>query len=242
MISEPKFYEKAEKFALLKNTEGKYFTLEEYKAHIEKTQKDKDGTLVYLYANDSDQQFSYIQTAKERGYDVLLMDGTLDNHFIQNLEQKLEKSHFARVDSDTIDKLIRKEDEAPSKLDDKQKETLKTFIERNVDKKQFEVVFENLSETDLPLTITQNEFMRRMKDMEAMGGGGMMMGLGGLPDSYNLIINTNNSLVGKLLEETDENKQDNLVKQLYDLARLSKNLLKGKELNDFVKRSVGIIS
>ncbi|HEY9114287.1 MAG TPA: molecular chaperone HtpG [Bacteroidales bacterium] len=242
MISEPKFYEKAEKFALLKNTEGKYFTLEEYKAHIEKTQKDKDGTLVYLYAKDADEQFSYIESAKERGYDVLLMDGALDNHFIQTLEQKLEKSHFARVDSDTIDKLIKKEDEAPSKLDDKQKEALKAVIERNVEKKQFDVVFENLSETDLPLTITQNEFMRRMKDMEAMGGGGMMMGLGNLPDSYSLVVNTNNALIGKVLEEADEKKQDALVKQLYDLARLSKNLLKGKELSDFVKRSVSIIS
>ena len=128
-----------------------------------------------------EEQFSYIEAAKERGYDVIVMDGALDNHFIQNLEQKFKNSAFARVDSDSIDKLIKKEDEAPSKLDDKQKEQLKEMFERNINKEQFKVKFENLSETDMPVTITQNEFMRRMKDMEAMGGGGMMMGMGGSP-------------------------------------------------------------
>lgn len=241
MISEPKFYEKAEKFALFKNTEGKYFTFEEYKKHIEAIQKDKDKKLVYLYASDKDEQFSYIEAARERGYDVLLMDGVLDSHFINHLEQKFPDSHFARVDSDSIEKLIKKEDEAPSKLDDKQKELLKTMFERNINKEQFKVEFENLSETDMPVTITQNEFMRRMKDMEAIGGGGMTMGMGGLPDMYDLVVNANNPLIGKLLVETDEKKQDKLIKQVYDLARLSKNLLKGKELNDFVKRSVSII-
>jgi len=241
MISEPKFYEKAEKFALLKNTDDKYFTFEEYKKHIEVTQKDKDKNLVYLYATDTEEQFSYVEAAKERGYDVLLMDGVLDNHFIQHIEQKFENSRFARVDSDSIEKLIKKEDDAPSKLDDKQKELLKTMFERNINKEQFKVEFENLSETDMPALITQNEFMRRMKDMEKIGGGGMMMGMGGLPDMYDLVVNANNPLVGKLLVEKDEKKQDQLIKQVYDLARLSKNLLKGKELNDFVKRSVTII-
>jgi molecular chaperone HtpG len=241
MISEPKFYEKAEKFALLKNSEGKYFTLEEYKKHIETLQKDKDGKLIYLYATNQEEQFAYIEAAKERGYDVLIMDGVLDSHFIQNIEQKLENSSFARVDSDSIDKLIKKEDDAPSKLDDKQKEQLKTMFERNINKEQFKVEFENLSENDMPATITQNEFMRRMKDMEAVGGGGMMMGMGGMPDMYDLLVNANNPLIGKLLVEADEKKQDNLVKQIYDLARISRNLLKGKELNDFVKRSVSII-
>ncbi len=240
MISEEKFYEKAEKFALFKNVDGKYFTFEEYKKHIEKTQKDKEKKLIYLYANNADEQFSYIEAAKERGYDVLLMDGVLDSHFINHLEQKFADSHFARVDSDSIDKLIKKEDEAPSKLDDKQKELVKNMFERNINKDRFKVEFENLSETDLPVTITQNEFMRRMKDMEAIGGSGMM-GMGNLPDMYDLVVNTNNPLIGKLLIEPDEKKQDELVKQLYDLARLSKGLLKGKELSEFVKRSVSII-
>lgn len=241
MISEEKFYEKAEKFALFKNVDGKYFTFEEYKKHIEKTQKDKEKKLIYLYANNADEQFSYIEAAKERGYDVLLMDGVLDSHFINHLEQKFADSHFARVDSDSIDKLIKKEDEAPSKLDDKQKELVKNMFERNINKDRFKVEFENLSETDMPVTITQNEFMRRMKDMEAIGGGGMMMGMGNLPDMYDLIVNANNPLIGKLFVETDEKKQDALIKQVYDLARLSRNLLKGKELNEFVKRSVSLI-
>jgi len=241
MISEEKFYEKAEKFALFKNVDGKYFTFEEYKKHIEKTQTDKDKKLVYLYASNEEEQFSYIEAAKERGYDVLIMDGALDNHFIQNLEQKFTDSHFARVDSDTIDNLIKKEEEIPSKLDDKQKESLKEVFERNINKERFHVKFENLSEKDMPVTITQNEFMRRMKDMEAMGGGGMMMGMGSLPETYDLIVNSNNPLVNKVLDEKDATKQDQLVKQVYDLARLAKNLLKGKELNDFVKRSVNII-
>lgn len=241
MISEPKFYEKAEKFALLKNTEGKYFTFEEYKKHIEPLQKDKDKKLVYLYATDTEEQFSYIESAKERGYDVMLMDGVLDSHFIQHIEQKFEDSHFARVDSDSIDKLVKKEEEAPSKLDDKQKDQLKEIFERNINKDQFKVEFENLSETDMPVVVTQNEFMRRMKDMEKIGGGGMMMGMGNLPDMYDLVINTNNPLIGKLLVETSVKKQDKLVKQFYDLARLSRNLLKGKDLNEFVKRSVGLI-
>jgi molecular chaperone HtpG len=240
MISEPKFYEKAEKFALFKNTEGKFFTFEEYKKHIEKTQKDKDKKLVYLYATDVDAQHSYIETAKERGYDVLLMDGVLDNHFIQNIEQKFENSSFARVDSNTIDKLIAKEDEAPSKLDDKEKESVKTAFERNIEKEKFTVKFETLSETDLPVMIVQNEFMRRMKDMEALGGGGMM-GMGGLPETYEMVVNTNHPLISKVLKEKDEKVQDKLIKQVYDLARLSTNLLKGKELSEFVKRSIDII-
>jgi molecular chaperone HtpG len=241
MISEPKFHEKAEKFALLKNTENKYFTFEEYKKHIEPTQKDKDKKLIYLYATDVDEQYSYIETAKDRGYDVLVMDGALDSHFINNLEQKFENSSFARVDSNTIDKLINKDDEAPSKLDDKQKETVKTVIERNIDSQKFNVVFENLSETDMPVIIMQNEFMRRMKDMEAIGGGSGMMGLGGLPETYEMVVNVNNPLISKILNDKDEESQNKLVKQVYDLARLSKNLLKGKELTDFVKRSIDII-
>ena len=237
MISEEKFFEKAQKFALIKNVEDKYFTLDEYKKHIEKTQKNKDKKLVYLYATNKDEQYSYIESATERGYDVMLLDGVLDNHFINHMEQKLSDSVFARVDSNTIDKIIVKDEEAPSKLDDKQKESLKEIIERSVNKETFHVTFENLSESDVPFTITQNEFMRRMKDMEKIGGGGMMMGMGNMPDTYDLVVNTNNNIVTNLLEEKDSSKQDNTVSQLYDLARLAKNLLSGKELNDFVKRN-----
>lgn len=241
MISEPKFYEKAEKFALLKNTEGKYFTFEEYKTFVGKTQEDKDKKLVYLYATNLEEQHSYIESAKEHGYDVLVMDGALDSHFINNLEQKFENTSFARVDSNTIEKLINKDDEAPSKLDDKQKEVVKTIFERNINKQAFNVVFENMSETDMPVVIMQNEFMRRMKDMEAVGGGNGMMGLSGLPETYELIVNTNNPLISKAIEEEDEEAQNKIVKQVYDLARLSKNLLKGKELTDFVKRNIDSI-
>ena len=240
MISDPKFYERAEKFVLLKNTDSKYFTLEEYQKHIEVNQKDKDKRTVYLYTTNHDDQFGYIEAAKERGYDVLMMDGMLDSHFINTIEQKLKDTTFARVDSNSIDKIIHKEEtELPSKLDEKQKEQLKEIITKSIDNKQFDVTFESLSETDAPFMITQNEFMRRMKDMSALGGG-PMMGLGNLPDSYSLVVNANHPTMAALLEgdvEVNELK----VKQLYDLARLSKNLLKGKELNDFVKRSLQTI-
>jgi molecular chaperone HtpG len=238
MISEPKFYEKAEKFALLKSTDGKYSTFEEYKTLIENSQKDKDNKLVYLYATNLEEQDSYIESAKERGYDVLVMDGALDSHFINNLEQKFENTSFARVDSNTIDKLINKDEEAPSKLDDKQKEVVKTAFERNINKQAFNVVFENMSETDLPVVIMQNEFMRRMKEMEAIGGGNGMMGLGGLPDTYELVVNTNNPIISKVIENEDEEAQNSIISQVYDLARLSKNLLKGKELTDFIKKNI----
>jgi molecular chaperone HtpG len=237
MISDAKFFERAEKFVLLKNTEGKYFTLDEYQKHIEVSQKDKDKKLVFLYTTNQNDQFSYIENARARGYDVLIMDGVLDSHFINSLEQKLKDSSFARVDSNTVDKLINKDDsQMPSKLDEEQKESLKTYLESQVDKKQFEVVIENLSETDMPVMITQNEFMRRMKDMSAIGGG-PMMGLGDLPDSYSLVINTNHPAINRLVLAEDENRIL-LFRQLFDLARLSKNLLKGKELNEFINRNM----
>ena len=239
MISEIKFYERAEKFCLLKNTKDKYFTLEEYKKQIRDTQKDKDKKLVCLYANNLEEQHGFIQAAIDRGYDVLLMDGMLDNHFINTLEQKMTDTTFKRVDSDTIDNLIKKEDALPSKLDDKQKEALKPVIERNINKEKFTVVFENLSETDLPFTIIRPEFMRRMKDMSALGGG--MDYMGNLPEQYNLVVNSNNPLIYKIIDEKDQAKQDETVKQIYDLALLSQNLLKGQELTDFIKRSVEII-
>ncbi|MDO8899138.1 MAG: molecular chaperone HtpG [Bacteroidales bacterium] len=237
MISDAKFYDRAEKLALLKNVDSKYFTIEEYRTHIEVNQKDKDNKTIFLYATNAEDQFSYIESAKERGYDVLLMDGVLDPHFVNTLEQKLKDSSFVRVDSNTIDKLIVKDDSAlPSKLDDKQMEDLKAAFEKVIDSKQFDVSFENLSETDMPVTITQNEFMRRMKDMNALGGG-QMMGFGDFPDHYTLVVNANHAVVAGLTEK-DEEEKTKTIQHLYDLARLSKNLLKGKYLNEFVKRSL----
>jgi len=241
MISDEKFSEKAMKFALLKNVDGKYYTFEEYNEAVKEAQKDKDNKVVYLYSTDKDEQYSYIQAAKDRGYDVLELDGVLDNHFINTLEQKLTDVQFKRVDADTIEKLIDKDEKLPSKLDEKQQEVLKPLIEKNIDKAKFTVVFESLSETEAPFMITQSEFMRRMKDMEKLGGGGGMMGMGGFPETFNLVVNANHPLVSEVLEEKKEESQQAKVKQMYDLALLSQSLLKGKELADFIKRSFKLI-
>jgi molecular chaperone HtpG len=241
MISEPKFYDRAEKFFLFKNIAGKYFTTEEYRKHIEKIQTDKDKKLVYLYTSNIEEQHAFIEAAKEKGYDVLEMNDVLDNHFINTLEQKFENSSFVRVDADIIDKLIKKEDEQPSKLSDKERESLKPVFEKEVGKEHYTVVFENLSEKDMPVLITQPEFMRRMKDMSKLGGGGMDY-MGTMPDAYNLVVNTNHPVISNILNEKDESKQQALVKEITDLAKLSQNLLKGQSLTDFIKRSVKQIS
>ena len=235
MIADPKFFERAEKFMLFKDTEGKYYTIEEYKKLIEENQKNKDNRLVYLYATNADEQYSNIENAKNKGYNVLLMDGILDSHFISTYEQKFGDCHFARVDSASIDKLIEKEgDSNESKLNDEQKENIKKAFENVIDKVTFNVEFSNLGENDAPVEIIQNEFMRRMKDMSAMGGGMQMWG--SMPDNYILMLNTNNPIIAGLADKSEE-EQANTIKHLYDLARLSKNLLKGKDLNEFVKRS-----
>lgn len=239
MISEPKFYERGEKFTLFKNMEGKYYTFEEYKKHIENTQTDKDKKLVYLYATDVDEQHAFIAAAQDKGYDVLQMDGVLDNHFINTLEQKFENASFARVDADIIDKIIKKEEDQPSKLSEKDQDKIKPVFEKFVKKEQYSIIFESLSETDPPVVITQPEFMRRMKDMSKLGGG--MDYMGTMPDSYNMVVNTNHNLIGDILSEKSKKKQDQLVKQVTDLAKLSQNLLKGEELTAFIKRSVEII-
>jgi molecular chaperone HtpG len=236
IISEPNFYDRAKKFCLLKNTEGKYFTFEEYEKLVKKSQKDKDGNLIYLYTNNVNEQYNFIEPVKERGYDVLLMDGVIDAHFINSLEQKFEKTRFTRVDSDSVDKLIKKDETFPSKLDEEQKKTLKELIEKQVDKNKFTVELESMSETDQPFMIMQPEFMRRMKDMSALGGG--MSYMGELPDHYNLIVNSNNPVIGKLLVESDESKQTSTIKHLLDLALLAQNMLKGKDLSEFIKRNM----
>lgn len=243
MLSDEKFYERATKFWLFKNTEGKYFTMEEYKEKISAAQTDKDNKLVYLYTNDAVAQHTYIQSANDKQYDVLVMDSPFDSHFVNQLEQKLENSTFARVDADTIEKLINKDEEVPSKLSDEEKEKLKPIFEEQVNaegsKTNFTVQFENLSENEMPVTITQPEFMRRMADMQKLSGQGGMMGMGGF-EMYNLVVNANHPKVGEILRSKGNNKQKK-AKQLCDLALLSQGLLKGKDLSDFLKRSVDMI-
>ncbi|MGE0567823.1 MAG: molecular chaperone HtpG [Bacteroidia bacterium] len=241
MISDEKFYEKAVKFSLLKNTEGQYYTFEEFENKVKVSQTNKDKKLIYLYATDVAEQHAYIDSAKERGYEVLLMDTMLDPHYINHLESKLKDTSFVRVDSDTIDKLINKEENTVSKLTEEEQNKIKPIVEGSVSKEQFTVVFENLSEKDAPMIITRPEFMRRMKDMNQLGGGGAMGFYGNMPDMYNLIVNSNHPLITKILNESDEGKQKNLAKQAADLALLSQGLLKGESLTNFIKRSVEMI-
>lgn len=239
MISDEKFYEKAEKFALLKNTEGKAYTFEEYNNHVQANQTDKDKKVIYLYSTNTEEQHTYIDAAKSRGYDVLLMDSPLDAHYINHLETKLKDVQFVRVDSDTVEKLIKKDEAQVSKLSEEEQNKIRPVIEGVVAKEKYTVVFESLSETDAPMLITRPEFMRRMKDMSALGGG--MSFYGTMPDMYNLVVNTNHPLIGKILSETDNTKQTQLAKQTTDLALLSQGLLKGEELTKFIKRSVELI-
>ena len=243
MMSDPKFYERAEKFFLFKDTDDKYHTIEEYKALIKENQTNKDKMLVYLYATDKDDQYTNIENAKAKGYNVLMMDGILDPHFISAYEQKEgekgddSRAMFARVDSNTIDKLIVKDDkEAASGLDDKQKETVKAAFEKVIDKVKFNVEFSNEGAEAAPVEVTQNEWMRRMKEMEQMGGGPMSF-YGSMPDSYTLMLNTNSPIITGLFDK-DEAAQEATIRQIYDLALLSKNLLKGKDLSEFVKRNL----
>lgn len=238
MISDEKFFERAEKFALVKNVEGNYFTLNEYKEKVKDTQEDKDKNVVYLYTTHEKEQHAFIETAKERGYDVLVMDGILDQHFLNHLEMK-QHLHFKRVDADVIEKLIQKDADIPSKLSDEEKEKLKPIFEKASEGNLLTVMFESLSEKDMPALITRPEFMRRMKDMQQMSGGG---GYGGMfPDSMNLVVNVNHPLISQILKEQDEEKQSRLAKQVVDLSLLSQGLLTGEPLTSFIKRSVDLI-
>ncbi|RBA29192.1 molecular chaperone HtpG [Flavobacterium tibetense] len=235
MLSESKFYEKAADFVLYPTTEDKYYTLAELKEALKDNQTDKDGKLVVLYASNKDAQHSYIDIAKEKGYQVLLLDSPIVSHLIQKLEADNENLTFARVDADHIDKLIQKEEETISKLSDDEKEKLKTSIETVVPKENYTVQLENLDSNAAPFIITQPEFMRRMKEMSASGGGGMF-GMGNFPEMYNLVVNTNSELATNILNSSEDIQKD-LVKQALDLAKLSQGLLKGEELTAFVKRS-----
>jgi molecular chaperone HtpG len=241
MISDEKFYEKAAKFALLKTTDNKFYTFDEFENLVKPLQTNKDKKTVYLYSTNIQEQHAYIDSAKNRGYQVLLMETMLDPHYINQMESKLKDVSFVRVDADTLDKLIAKEENTVSKLSDEQQKLLQPIIEATVSKEQFNVVFENLSETDPPIMITRPEFMRRMKDMNQMGGGGPMGFYGQMPDMYNLIVNSNHPLMTKIIDEKDSAKQNYLAKQASDLGLLSQGLLKGENLTNFIKRSIELI-
>ncbi len=240
MLTDEKFCERAMKFYLLKGVDGSYYTLDSYREKIKALQTDKDKTVCYLYASNAEEEHAYIEKAKAKGYDVLLMDSPLESHFINLLEQKLEKSRFVRVDSDTVEKLIPHDDSIPEKLTKEEKEKLQPIIEGEIDKQRFTVQLESLEESDAPMQVTQSEFMRRYREMAQTSGGGMGF-YGELPESYNLVVNVNHPLIGRVLAETDAEKQKELVHQLADLALLANGLLKGEALSKFLKRSVEMI-
>lgn len=239
MLSEEKFFDKAKKFALYPTVDNAYFTFEELIEKTKDTQKDKDDTHIILYAANKDAQHSYIQDAKAKGYEVLLLDSPIVSHLMQKLETSEEKIRFTRVDADHIDNLIKKDDTVISKLSDEEKEKLKPMIEGNVPAEKYTVQLEAMDSDASPFLITVPEFMRRMKEMSATGGG--MMGMGNLPEMYNLVVNTNHPLVGEILNTKTEKKRNRLIKQSFDLAKLSQNLLHGEELTNFIKRSYGLI-
>ncbi len=241
MLSEDKFFDKSKNFALYPTVDNTYFTFEELKEKISENQTDKDGKLVVLYASEKDAQHSYIQAAKDKGYEVLLLDSPIVSHLIQKLESTFENTTFVRVDGDHVDNLIKKEDASISKLSDEEKEALKTTIESVVPKETYTVQVEAMDSNASPFIITQPEFMRRMKEMQATGGGGMNM-FGNFPESYNLVVNSNHGLVDKINATDNEDAKSELINQALDLAKLSQNLLKGEALTNFIKRSFDAIA
>ncbi|MES2557384.1 MAG: molecular chaperone HtpG [Bacteroidota bacterium] len=238
MLSDDKFAEKAKSFALIKNSEGKYFTIEEFKDHIAPLQTDKNNKIVALYTHSVEEHFSFVKQAKDRGYQVAIIDGPLAPHWISKVEQSFEDFSFLRVDADTLDQLIQKEGELPSKLTEEQEATLKPLFETAVDARKFKIEFKSMSETDAPIIVTQPEFIRRMMEQQKMGGGGFF---GAFPESYSMVVNANHSKVGMLLETADAEEQQTKVKQLTDLALLSQGMLKGEELSNFIERSIAFI-
>ena len=238
-LSDEKFYEKAKDFVLLNNTSNEFFTLEEYKTKVKDFQTDKNGQLIWLYTGDADQQHSFIQTAQQNQYDVLLMNSPIDNHFMQHLEMKLEKTTFKRVDADVVQKLIEKEEAAKHTLTEEQSTQVKALFEKALNNSAMKVEIESLPAETMPVTITMEEWMRRMKEMSKMGGGPMSF-YGSMPDSYKVAINANHKLIGKILS-ADESTQVTLAKQACDLALLSQGLLKGADLTQFVNRSLEVL-
>ena len=239
MVSEEKFYDKAKDFALLTNTKNENFTLDEYREKVQATQTDKNGQVVYIYTNDPAKQDSFIQSANKKDYDVLLMNSAIDNHFVSSLEQKLEKTLMKRVDSSVASKLIEKDENIESVLTEDQSAKVKAVFEKAIIKPGFQVEIVGLNPEEFPVTVTMDEFMRRMKDMAQMGGG--MSFYGNMPDSYKVAINGNHKLVNRILQTEDETEQGALAKQAVDLALLSQGMLTGADLTAFVNRSVELI-
>ena len=238
MLSEEKFYDKAKNFALYPTTDNEYYTYEELINEIKDKQTDKDDKTIILYATDVKEQDSYVRLAKEKGYKVLILDSPIISHLIQKLESSEQNISFSRVDSDTLDNLIKKDEKSISKLDDKQQDKLKGYLEEIIPKDKFTLQLEALHSKTVPFMITQPEFMRRMKDMQSTGGGGMF---GSMPEMYNVIVNTNSNLISNILSVKTKNKRERLIKQSLDLAKLSQNLLKGEDLTNFIKRSFDLI-
>ncbi len=237
MLTEDKFFEKADSFALYPTTDNKFLTFDELEKDIKENQTDKDGKLIILYASDINEQHSYIKSAEEKNYKVLLLDSPIISHLIQKLETKKEKISFVRVDGDSIENLIKKDENIVSKLSDKEKEKLKPFIEKVVPSEKYTVKLESMDSKAMPFVLIQPEFMRRMKEMQQTGGGMM----GSLPEMHTLLVNTNHALVGQILNTKTPKKRENLINQALDLAKLSQNLLKGKELTEFIKRSLKMV-
>ena len=239
LLTDEKFYERIQPTYLLKNTDDAFKTFEEYKEQIKENQTDKDDNLVILYSNDAEAQHSLIAKANKKGYDVLEMNTPLTSHLVQQFEMKMEKVQFKRVDADALEKLIPKKDTAESNLTEDQKNAITPVIQNVVDKEKFSIQFESLDDNDPPMMITQSEFMRRMKEQAEVGGG--MFGMGNMPDSYNLVVNSNHPLISKILLEADETKKGEMARQAADLAMLSKGMLKGEKLTAFIERSVNLI-
>jgi len=241
MLTEEKFFEKANDFALYKNTNDDYHTFTEFLKKVKEPQKNKDGKTIILYTNDKKEQHSFVQTATDKGYEVLELGGPLVSHLISRLESTNTDVQFSRVDADIIDKLIEKEQTEISKLSDKEKEKLQKMIEEQLDKEKFTVQVQNMSVSDSPVVITQSEFMRRMKEQQQLSGGGGMQMFGAMPESYNLAVNSNHDLINKILSEKTKKKRVALIKQVLDLALLSQGMLKGEDLTGFISRSVNLI-
>lgn len=241
IISDEKFYDRAREFALLKNVDGKYFTFTEYSEKVSANQTDKEKQVIFLYTSDTGKQDSFIQSAKSKGYDVLVLNGVLDNHFINTLEQKLEKTHIKRVDSDTADKLIDKDEKVESVLTQEEQDQVKGIFEKAINNQSMTVSVESMATDELPVIITMSEFMRRMKDMAKLGGGGYGF-MGTMPDNYSVAINANHAIVQRIIKAEDEEQKVKLAKQAYDLALLSQNMLTGADLTRFIKRSVELVS
>jgi molecular chaperone HtpG len=241
MLTEQKFFDKANDFALYKNTNNEYYTFSEFLEKVKDPQKNKDSKTIVLYTNDKKEQHSFVKTATDKGYEVLELGGPLISHLISRLESDHKDVQFSRVDADIIDKLIEKEDTAISKLSDKEKEKLQKMIEEQLDKEKFTVQVQNMSVTDSPVVITQSEFMRRMKEQQQLSGGGGMQMFGSMPETYNLAVNSNHDLINKILLEKKKKKRIDLINQVLDLALLSQGMLKGKDLTGFISRSVSLI-